>query len=86
MARKARYTDSLPVQMTPEMRARVLAVADAAEVACADVIRDCIENTLPSIELSLGLVDLEEEEETSQQPPRENRAAGCFGGPPLPPG
>ena len=86
MAKKAQLTESLPkLAVSPEMRRRVDAVAEAGEVSMADVVRDCIEHTLPLLELQLGVVDLDDLEETPDPTPaREDRAAGCFGGPPLP--
>jgi len=85
MAKKAQLTESLPkLAVSPEMRKRVDAVAEAGEVSLADVVRDCIEHTLPLMELQLGLVDLDDVEETPEMTPlREDRAAGCFGGPPA---
>lgn len=92
MAKKAQLTESLPkLAVSPTTRQRVNAVADAAEVSMADVVRDCIENTLPSLELQFGLVDLDDLGEDAlaafglqrtPEPVKENRAAGCFGGPP----
>jgi hypothetical protein len=101
MAVVKKYSATLPVQLTPEWKARVAAVADhpAVLVGMAEVVRDCIEAALPGIELQLGirtLDDLSDDELMSygvtrvpqeEEPPRkENRAAGCFGGPPLPKG
>jgi hypothetical protein len=61
MAKKAQLTESLPkLSVTPEMRRRVQAVADAAEVGMSDVVRDCIVAMLPGIELQLGLIDLDD--------------------------
>jgi len=90
MAIKKQYTAALPVQLTPEWRERVKAVADheLVNISVAQVIRDCIEAALPSIEIQLGLLSLEELTdgelaarglERPTAPVREDRAAGCFG-------
>ena len=90
MARKAQLTESLPkLAVSSELRARVEAVANAAEVSMADVERDCLLATLPTMELQLGLVDLDDLEEDQLKelglaprpapPALENRAANCFG-------
>lgn len=64
MARTAKLTSSLPkLAVTPELRDRVEAVADAAEVGMSDVVRDCIMAVLPSLELQLGLVEIEDIDE-----------------------
>lgn len=96
MAVKRKYTDSLPVQLTPEWRERIKAVADheAVGVSMAEVIRDCIEVALPSIELALQIRAADELTELAQEmgtydepaPVREDRSAGLFGGPPKPRG
>lgn len=41
MARKAKYTQALPVYVTPEDRARVLRMAEEYEVSQAEVVRFC---------------------------------------------
>ncbi len=90
MAVKKKYTDALPVQLTPEWRARVKAVADHEQIqdSMAAVIRDCIEAALPNFELGLGLLDLDalDDDELArlgvQREPEatpEDRSAGCFG-------
>ena len=91
MAKKAHLTDSLPkLAVSPEMRKRVEAVADAAEVSMADIERICIGASLPTLELQYGLVDLDDLEDDAlealglqraPEPVKENRAAGCFGAP-----
>lgn len=74
------FDATLPAtRCTAEVRDRVRTAAKTAGVDQADIIRQCIDATLPLIEIQLGLVEIEEPE-----PPKENRAAGCFGGPPLP--
>lgn len=61
MAVTAKLTESLPkLAVSPEMRARVQAVADKVEVGMSEVVRDCISEALPKFELALGLVDLDE--------------------------
>jgi hypothetical protein len=93
MAIKKQYTASIPVQLTPEWRERVQRVADDEQVnlSMAQVIRDCILAALPNFELQLGYIEvddlkglMDEAREEQQSKPREDRSAGCFGGPPLP--
>lgn len=92
MARKAQLTASLPkLAVSEEMRRRVQAVADVAEVSMADVARDCIEAQLGTLELQLGLVTLDDLEdhalaalglvrnEEPDEPVKEDRAANCWG-------
>lgn len=96
MAVKRKYTDSLPVQLTPEWRERIKAVADHERVnaSMAEVIRDCIESALPDFEFSLQIRALDEETGLTEQmelyeeiaPAKEDRSAGLFGGPPKPRG
>jgi hypothetical protein len=94
MALKKQYTASIPVQLTPEWRERVQRVADDERVnlSMAQVIRDCILAALPNFELQLGILeedDIEDQvehvrEEQARAQGKEDRSAGCFGGPPLP--
>lgn len=98
MAVVRKYDATLPkVQVQKELRDRLNRVADDPRVQCslATVIRDCIEGALPSIELQLGFIELEEllDEEDPQQPfdpfaepapKKEDRSVGCYGGPSLP--
>ncbi len=85
MAKKAHLTESLPkLAVDPELRRRVEGVADAAEVGMADVQRDCLEAGLPALELQFGLVDLDDVvEDVPAVIKKEDRSAGCFGGPPA---
>lgn len=98
MAVKKQFTASLPVQLTPEWRDRLRAVADheAVQSSIAAVIRDCIAFSLPGIEIQLGLLaieDLTDEDlanmglertpEESEEDQKEDRSRGCFGGPPA---
>lgn len=77
------FDATLPAtRTTTEVKERVRTAAKTAGVDQADIIRQCIETTLPLIEIQLGLVKVEEPEPA--EPVKEDRAAGCFGGPPLP--
>lgn len=126
MAVVRKYDATLPkVQVPQDLRDRLDRVADDPRVQCslATVIRDCIEGALPSIELQLGFVELEdltEDDEVEVSPricvcdhieddhdeqdgcgacaleftrsckqfrlrgTKEDRSAGCYGGPPKP--
>lgn len=42
MVRKAKYTQALPVYVTPEVRARILKIADDEERSQAEVVRELI--------------------------------------------
>jgi hypothetical protein len=93
MAIKKQYTASIPVQLTPEWRERVQRVADDERVnlSMAQVIRDCILTALPNFELQLGYIEgddlddlVEQVREEQAGTKKEDRSAGCFGGPPLP--
>jgi hypothetical protein len=93
MAVKAQYQKSIPVQLTTEWYDRIKAIADdeRCNLSMATVIRDCIENVVPGIELQLGLVDPEEVDEeeavvvtAAPAKKREDRTVGLFGGPPRP--
>lgn len=95
MAVVRKYDATLPkVQVEQSLRDRLDRVADDPRVQCslATVIRDCIEGALPSIELQLGFVELEDLEDDeavelggeAADPPKEDRSAGCYGGPPKP--
>lgn len=42
MAVQAKYTDPLQVVETPEMRARILAIAEAEGISQAQVVRDIL--------------------------------------------
>lgn len=46
MARKAKYTQSLPVYVTPEVRERILEIAERREVSQAEVVRELIDKGL----------------------------------------
>lgn len=46
MARKAKYTQSLPVYVVPGVRERILEIADRQEVSQAEVVRDLIDKGL----------------------------------------
>lgn len=46
MARKAKYTQALPVYVTPEVRARILKIADEQERSQAEVVRELINGGL----------------------------------------
>lgn len=92
MAVVRKYDATLPkVQVEQSLRDRLTRVADDPRVQCslATVIRDCIEGALPSIELQLGFVELEdlmddegvEVADEAAAPKKEDRSAGCFGGP-----
>lgn len=39
MARKAKYTEALPVYVTPKTRGRILGISKEYEVSQADVVR-----------------------------------------------
>lgn len=43
MARKAKYTEALPVYVTPEVRARILKIAEDQEISQAEVVRALLE-------------------------------------------
>lgn len=93
MAKTAKYTETLPVQLTPEWKARIKAVSDHPRIAdgLAQVVRDCIELALPGFELELGLVELDDMDDAqiealgitrpapAPEPQREDRAKGSFG-------
>lgn len=90
MAKRAQLTAALPkLAVRPELRDRVARVADLAECGMSDIVRDCIEAQLPSIELELGVTTLEDFDDVQlaalglARVPEEpiSRAAGCFGGP-----
>lgn len=51
MVRKARYTAALPVYVTPEVRARIMQMADEYEVSQAEVVRYCLEHGIGAAEL-----------------------------------
>lgn len=42
MARKAKYTQSLPVYVTPEVREQILKIAEVEEISQAEVVRELI--------------------------------------------
>jgi len=50
MARVARFTHAIPVYETPEMRERILRLADAGEVSQAEVVRYAIRNGITAAE------------------------------------
>ena len=54
MARKARFTDALPVYDTPDMREAINELANAAEVSQAAVIRTILRHGLPGIQQAVG--------------------------------
>lgn len=47
--RRDAMTASLTVSMTPDMRAEVEKIAAADEVSAADVVRQCLAETLPKL-------------------------------------
>lgn len=50
MARKARYTQALPVYVTPDTRQRLDAIAESHCVSLAEVVRDLIDTGLDDAE------------------------------------
>lgn len=50
MARKAQYTEALPVYVTPERRAAVRRMADKHDVSQAEVVRYCFEHGFAAAE------------------------------------
>jgi hypothetical protein len=95
MAIVKKYSASVPVQLEPAWRARLQAVADhpAVEVSLAAIVRHCIEAALPQLELEVGILNVEELDDEQlaalgvvrveeKGPEPDNRAVGCFGGPP----
>lgn len=43
MARVAKYTQALPVYVTPEVRERILEIADVEQISQAEVVRHLID-------------------------------------------
>lgn len=50
MVRKAKYTDALPVYVEPEVRARILRIADEYDISQAEVTRQALDEGLPVVE------------------------------------
>lgn len=50
MAIEAKYTNALPVYVTPETRERITAIADREKISQAQVVREIIEIGLPERE------------------------------------
>lgn len=50
MARQAKYTRTLPVYVTPEVRGRLDAIAEKHSVSLAEVVRDLIDVGLDEAE------------------------------------
>lgn len=50
MARKAKYTDALPVYVAPEIRARILRIAEEYDISQAEVTRQALDAGLPAVE------------------------------------
>jgi hypothetical protein len=50
MARRAHYTQALPVYVEPDRKARILAIADREEVSMAQIIREIIDAGLAARE------------------------------------
>lgn len=94
MAVKKQFTRSLAVQLEGEWYDRIKVIADdeRCNVSMAQVVRDAIITAVPAFELQLGILHDDDEEAVAeeirqaqqQEMPKEDRSAGCFGGPPRP--
>lgn len=57
MARQAKYTRTLPVYVTPEVRSRLDAIAEKYAVSLAEVVRDLIDVGLDDAEARWEALD-----------------------------